>query len=601
MAGRTVGRASRPAALAERRLPWRHERGPAVVGARAPRDDAVGRRRRVSGGRRRRRQLATLARRCVDARWPRLRAARVARPGDRVALLVPPGADLTAAALRLLARRSRHRRRRRRARAARPVPGRARRARRRRHRRSRGRWPPPGRMRLPGRYVVVGRRVATARSRVRCVPVADRSLVRPGRPLPHLPPGPTTRRPCCSPPGPPARPRASSTATASCRRSATCSRATYGVAADDRLVAAFAPFALYGPALGHRLSRPGHGRDRAGDAHRRRAGRRGRARSTPRWCSPRRRRWPTWSRPRGDRSTTHAAALAGSGCCCRPARRCPSTLLRARPDAARPDAEAHTPYGMTEALPSPTSRSSRGRRGPAPATGSASVVRCRESTSRVAPLDETGRRGRRRCRRAAGRDRRDRACARRTSRTATTGCGAPSRRSARQPRLAPHRRRRAPRRRRAAVGRGPAGARRRPPPRRRHPGRRRAAGRAAARRVGGRPSSASGPPGTQQVVVVGRPTRRRTRPASRRSQLTDDGARRPPAVDRGRGPGRAAPARRHPAQLQDRPRPRWPAGPAGVLAGRMARGGRVRVLVTGASGMLGRRASRGRWPSAATT
>ena len=53
--------------------------------------------------------------------------------------------------------------------------------------------------------------------------------------------------------------------------------------------------------------------------------------------------------------------------------------------------------------------------------------------------------------------------ARRTSRTATTGSGSPSRQLPR-PGLAPHRRRRAPRRRRPAVGRGPAGARDHAPP-----------------------------------------------------------------------------------------------------------------------------------------
>ena len=51
-------------------------------------------------------------------------------------------------------------------------------------------------------------------------------------------------------------------------------RATYGITADDRLVAAFAPFALYGPALGIASAVTRRRRHRAGRADRRRAGRR---------------------------------------------------------------------------------------------------------------------------------------------------------------------------------------------------------------------------------------------------------------------------------------------------------------------------------------
>ncbi len=65
----------------------------------------------------------------------------------------------------------------------------------------------------------------------------------------HRPP--TPRRRCCSPPARPARPRELSTATPSSRPSSSWSGPS-GLTPDDRLVAAFAPFALYGPALGHR-------------------------------------------------------------------------------------------------------------------------------------------------------------------------------------------------------------------------------------------------------------------------------------------------------------------------------------------------------------
>ena len=60
----------------------------------------------------------------------------------------------------------------------------------------------------------------------------------------------TRWRRSCSPRAQPARRRASATGIANWPRSATRSARTYGITADDRLVAAFAPFALYGPALG---------------------------------------------------------------------------------------------------------------------------------------------------------------------------------------------------------------------------------------------------------------------------------------------------------------------------------------------------------------
>ena len=178
-------------------------------------------------------------------------AATGVRPGDRVALLVPPGADLTAAVYACWRAGAVDRGRRRGPGPARHGPGPARRRPRPRHRHrpgpGRGRAPCgcPGAGSPPARWTRATRRALGA-------------AARPGRPGPARPrprPAGAARRttpsaPSCSPPAPPARPRAWSTATARCGPSCELLRATYGLTADDRLVAAFAPFALYGPALG---------------------------------------------------------------------------------------------------------------------------------------------------------------------------------------------------------------------------------------------------------------------------------------------------------------------------------------------------------------
>ena len=124
----------------------------------------------------------------------------------------------------------------------------------------------------------------------------------------------------------------------------------YDITDDDRFVAAFAPFALYGPAMGvpsvvpdMDVTAPGTlravaladaaaaidaiarvrvaGRARQRDRHRRRS-----------HAAPSRRRSPA------------------SGCSCRPARRSRARCSRAVAELM-PNAEAHTPYGMTEVLP----------------------------------------------------------------------------------------------------------------------------------------------------------------------------------------------------------------------------------------------------------
>ena len=91
-------------------------------------------------------------------------------------------------------------------------------------------------------------------------------------------PTPTARRPCCSPRGRPARRRAWSTDTASCGPSSKRSARRWASAPDDRLVAAFAPFALYGPALGVAAAVPDMDVTGTGHPDRRRARRRGRGR-----------------------------------------------------------------------------------------------------------------------------------------------------------------------------------------------------------------------------------------------------------------------------------------------------------------------------------
>ena len=172
-----------------------------------------------------------------------------------------------------------------------------------------------------------------------------------------------------------------------------------------------------------------------------------------------------------------------------------------------------------------------------------------------------------------------------------------------RPRLAPHRRRRAPGRRRPAVGRGPAGARDHHRRRAGHPGRRRAAGRGPAPR-----STAA----ARRRRRAGRHPAGRGRRRDRAPARAGTGGRRwrsptwPTRSARGRGPVAAVlvdavAAGRHPARLQGRPRRGRPLGRPACSPARAASGDRVRVLVTGASGMLGRGVGAAPWSPAATT
>ena len=246
-------------------------------------------------------------------------AATGVRAGDRVALLVPPGADLTAAVYACWRAGRGHRRRRRRARPGRPGPGPARRGPRPRHRRrARARAGP----RCWASRAVASSPAARAG---RCA--ACSAPHRAGRPRPAPAAGSPRRRP--SDPDAEAAVLFTSGATGPAKgvvyrhrqlqAQLDALRTAYGITADDRLVAAFAPFALYGPALGIASAVPAARRTAAphrGRARRRRRRRRGHRRlRLARRAAQRRgdrrrarrrpiaRRWPgsAWSSRRGRR------------------------------------------------------------------------------------------------------------------------------------------------------------------------------------------------------------------------------------------------------------------------------------------------------------
>ncbi|MFU8842041.1 MAG: AMP-binding protein, partial [Nitriliruptoraceae bacterium] len=126
-------------------------------------------------------------------------------------------------------------------------------------------------------------------------------------------------------------------------------RRTYGITDDDRLVAAFAPFALYGPALGITsmvpdmdVTAPGSLTATAlADAVTA-------VRATMVFASPA--ALVNVARTSGALTATHRDALAGVRVLLSAGAPVPARLLR-RLAAVVPNAEAHTPYGMTEVLP----------------------------------------------------------------------------------------------------------------------------------------------------------------------------------------------------------------------------------------------------------
>ena len=375
-------------------------------------------------------------------------------------------------------------------------------------------------------------------------------------------------------------------------------RDAYGITADDRLVAAFAPFALYGPALGIASAVPADV-DRPARSPRPRWP----TRSPPsarRWCSPRPPRCATSSRPP---RTCRAAPARGP-------RRGPPAPLRGRAGAGRaaarparrscPRAAAHTPYGMTEALPV-TDIALDGIDAAGPGNGVCVGRPLPGVDVAVSPLSRRRRRGRPAHPRTR-RHRRDQRRARRTSRTATTSSGRSERASARDAGLAPHRRRRAPRRRRAGCGWRagwshvittadgpvtPVGIEQRVQA---------LAGVDAAAAVG------VGPAGTQQVVVVVVPdagaTARRRAARCSPTRSPDGGGAAPRPACRSRRCWSPTPC---PSTSGTRRRSTAPrvAAWAGAGAGRRraAAAGRVtvRVLVTGATRHARRRPSPARW------
>jgi olefin beta-lactone synthetase len=126
-------------------------------------------------------------------------------------------------------------------------------------------------------------------------------------------------------------------------------RGTYGITDDDRLVAAFAPFALYGPALGITsmvpdmdVTAPGSLTATAlADAVTA-------VRATMVFASPA--ALVNVARTSDELTSTHRDALAGVRLLLSAGAPVPARLLR-RLAAGVPNAEAHTPYGMTEVLP----------------------------------------------------------------------------------------------------------------------------------------------------------------------------------------------------------------------------------------------------------
>ena len=127
-------------------------------------------------------------------------------------------------------------------------------------------------------------------------------------------------------------------------------RTAYRLTSGDSLVAAFAPFSILGPGLGHRLVRPRHRRHGARTGSPPRSWRTPRPLSARRWCSAR--RPPCAASPPPPRSSPRNSGRrsAGSGCSCLQGRPCrPRSCTTCR--GTFPVAEPHTPYGMTEALP----------------------------------------------------------------------------------------------------------------------------------------------------------------------------------------------------------------------------------------------------------
>ena len=282
-----------------------------------------------------------------SATSPRGLAAAGVRPGTGSRSSSRPGADLTAAVYarwRAGAVRGRRRRRPRPHRAsAAPcaAPGRP------RHRHRPGLVARPGDGAARHAAIAAGPLAAPCAARwasthgLRARPAAARAGPRPP------PRAPTPTAPCSSPRARPGRPRASSTATASCGRRSTGSH-DLRHRPRRRLVAAFAPFALFGPALGIASAVPDMDVTRPAPSRPPRS-------PTPspavdaRSSSPRPPRCATWCHRRRARPRQREALRAGAAAHVGRRARARATLLAA--SEVLPRRELHTPYGMTEVLP----------------------------------------------------------------------------------------------------------------------------------------------------------------------------------------------------------------------------------------------------------
>lgn len=270
------------------------------------------------------------------------------RPGDRVAVLVPPGADLTAAVYACW-----------RAGASVVVAdaglgvarmGRA----------LRGAAPDhvigiakglllARAMRVPGRLVAAGR-LDRATRRALGAPLGLADLVRLGRGRP-LPPTPSDDDECAVlfTSGATGPPKGVVYRYRQVRAQLDALRTAYGLTGDDRLVAAFAPFALYGPALGLASSVPDMDVTAPGtltavalaDAVSAVGG-------TVVFASPAALRNVVATAH--ELTPQHRAALDGIRLLISAGAPVPLGLLR-EVQALVPQAELHTPYGMTEVLP----------------------------------------------------------------------------------------------------------------------------------------------------------------------------------------------------------------------------------------------------------
>ena len=216
------------------------------------------------------------------------------RPGDRIGLLVPPSADLTAAvyavwragAVIVVADKGLGFAGMRRALRGAAVD----------HVIAGGAGLPAARlMRLPGSLIAAGRRGAGATHDLAELESLGRSFHDPGR----VTAARTTTARCCSPPARPARPRASSTPSGRCWPSSPWSARRTGWGRRTGSSPRSRPFALLGPALGVGSAVPDIDVTAPGTLTAAKLADAGRGPSTPRSCSPPRPRCAGSRRPPG--------------------------------------------------------------------------------------------------------------------------------------------------------------------------------------------------------------------------------------------------------------------------------------------------------------